>query len=93
MDENQSLKIILDRIDSEIQYLDNLLSQFNCVICMDYLKDPLTLNCGHTFCTSCLTKYFRKSRILPLLAISFIFEKMGLSLLTRRFLRFLMELI
>lgn len=57
MDEIQSLKIILDRIDSEIQYLDNLLSQFNCVICMDYLKDPLTLNCGHTFCKQCLIQY------------------------------------
>ena len=25
----------------------------------------ILVNCGHTFCTSCFTKYYRKNRILP----------------------------
>lgn len=35
--------------------LRSLEEEVTCSICLDYLRDPVTIDCGHVFCRSCTT--------------------------------------
>ncbi|XP_076118863.1 E3 ubiquitin/ISG15 ligase TRIM25-like [Alosa pseudoharengus] len=34
--------------------------EFNCCVCLDLLKDPVTVSCGHSFCLNCITGCWNK---------------------------------
>lgn len=34
---------------------------FTCSICLKILKDPVTINCGHSFCMECINTYWNAS--------------------------------
>ncbi|GCC20774.1 zinc-binding protein A33-like isoform X1 [Chiloscyllium punctatum] len=34
-----------------------------CPICLDFFTDPVTLDCGHNFCRSCITRSWEKKEI------------------------------
>ncbi|XP_010966851.2 tripartite motif-containing protein 60 [Camelus bactrianus] len=39
--------------------LVQLQEESSCPICLDYLKDPVTINCGHNFCRSCISRTWK----------------------------------
>ncbi|XP_059814143.1 zinc-binding protein A33-like, partial [Hypanus sabinus] len=39
---------------------DSLSEEVICPVCLDFFTDPVTLECGHNFCRSCITRYWER---------------------------------
>ncbi|XP_072094781.1 zinc-binding protein A33-like [Mobula birostris] len=40
--------------------VESLTEEAICPICLDFFTDPVTLQCGHNFCRSCITQYWKR---------------------------------
>uniref|UniRef100_A0A8C6T8F3 Uncharacterized protein n=1 Tax=Neogobius melanostomus TaxID=47308 RepID=A0A8C6T8F3_9GOBI len=43
-----------------LEYFQLDTQAFSCSICLDFLKEPTTLPCGHNYCRSCIQSYWDK---------------------------------
>ncbi|XP_059827219.1 uncharacterized protein LOC132394832 [Hypanus sabinus] len=42
---------------------DTLAEALNCSICLDLFAEPVSLSCGHNFCHTCITEFWRNKEI------------------------------
>ncbi|XP_067413596.1 LOW QUALITY PROTEIN: zinc finger protein RFP-like [Emydura macquarii macquarii] len=41
--------------------LESLQDEATCPICLDYFREPVTMECGHNYCQACITQYWERS--------------------------------
>ncbi|XP_043857372.1 E3 ubiquitin-protein ligase TRIM58 isoform X2 [Dromiciops gliroides] len=41
--------------------VERLKEEAKCPICLDFLQDPVSVDCGHSFCLPCITEFCEKS--------------------------------
>ncbi|XP_042310453.1 zinc finger protein RFP-like [Sceloporus undulatus] len=42
-------------------HVENLCEEAICSVCLEYFKDPVSLECGHNFCQACLSQWWKES--------------------------------
>ncbi|XP_054280008.1 E3 ubiquitin-protein ligase TRIM21-like isoform X2 [Macrosteles quadrilineatus] len=47
-------------------YIDGLQDELMCSICVEPYVEPTALNCGHMFCSKCISEWMNKKRFCPL---------------------------
>ncbi|GCB86564.1 hypothetical protein scyTo_0027255, partial [Scyliorhinus torazame] len=45
------------------QQVQSLTEETICPICLDFFTDPVSLDCGHNFCRSCISQCWEKKEI------------------------------
>ncbi|XP_007437656.1 E3 ubiquitin-protein ligase TRIM58-like [Python bivittatus] len=40
--------------------MERLQDEVSCSICLEYLKDPVTIDCGHNFCQACISDFCKR---------------------------------
>ncbi|XP_038671483.1 zinc-binding protein A33-like [Scyliorhinus canicula] len=45
------------------QQVQSLTEETICPICLDFFTDPVTLDCGHNFCHSCISQCWKKEEV------------------------------
>ena len=51
-------------VEDLIEFIDPLPKDFECSLCLQYLKQPTLTNCGHHFCKQCIDRAVDRSRKL-----------------------------
>ena len=41
------------------------MEDFRCSICLDYMVEPMTAPCGHTYCECCIAKWLHEQKSCP----------------------------
>ena len=42
--------------ETQLEWLDNVEAQFNCICCTELLYKPITTGCGHSLCQTCFKR-------------------------------------
>ncbi|CAM4667864.1 unnamed protein product, partial [Lepidochelys olivacea] len=45
--------------------LEKLQEEAICSICLEYMSDPVSIDCGHNFCRACITTYCQEKGLGP----------------------------
>ncbi|KAL6037485.1 hypothetical protein STEG23_036730 [Scotinomys teguina] len=55
------LRLLLDGTMDPTALVEAIVEEMNCPICMTFFREPVSINCGHTFCHSCLSGLWKLS--------------------------------
>uniref|UniRef100_G1KL65 E3 ubiquitin-protein ligase TRIM39 n=1 Tax=Anolis carolinensis TaxID=28377 RepID=G1KL65_ANOCA len=50
--------LCFSRVMATTNPLENLQVEASCSVCLEYLKDPVIIECGHNFCRDCITRWW-----------------------------------
>ncbi|CAG8452142.1 10849_t:CDS:2 [Paraglomus occultum] len=76
LEEILELKNEIKRLQAEVSFKDQVIESLHaqskkskpgltCVICVEYMSNPCTISCGHTFCYDCLHDWLKIRRECP----------------------------
>ncbi|CAG8457215.1 1031_t:CDS:2 [Ambispora leptoticha] len=76
LEEIAALKKEISRLNAEVAFKDQVIESLQaeskklkpgltCVICVEFMSNPCTISCGHTFCYECLRDWLKIRRECP----------------------------